>query len=379
MEFSYYLPVNLSFGRGKADTIGAEAAKYGKKALIVTGRGSARKSGLTDRVLEQLKALGVGAVLFERVEQNPLITTVMEAAAEGRANGCDVVIALGGGSIMDAAKAIALMCVAEGDVTDYLKLRKTPVKGLPLIAVPTTCGTGSEGNGTAVLSNPFNNDKQGMRNPLYQPAVSVVDPLLMKTMPGRILSSVGFDALCHCMEAFTSRRRNPLADMQALEGMRLVIENLPRLIADPEDDDAWEGQTLASTLGGMCIFTSSCVAPHGIEHPASGLRNIVHGRGLAALTPPVYEKSFTADEERYGLIARMLGGEKASDVADCVRRFLERIDLVTDLKEQGVKEEDIPWMTENCFDVSAMMMKNHPQELTKADVEEIYRKACGLA
>ena len=375
LEFQYYLPVNLIFGRGTAEQIGAETAKYGRRALIVTGRSSTKKSGLLARAEAQLDDAGVAHVLFDCVTQNPLTTTVMEGAQLGRAHECDVVLALGGGSVMDAAKAIALMCTAEGDINDYITQQRPIVAPLPLIAVPTTCGTGSEGNGTAVLSNPETKDKRSIRNALCVPKASIVDPLLMKTMPRATLASVGFDALCHCMESCLSRKNTPMSRMLALQGMELAIRNLPAAYEDSENDEAWEGITLASTLGGMTIFASSVAAPHGIEHPASGLRDLVHGRGLAALTPVIYERSLSGAPETFTLIAKALGARKASGCPDAVRRFLERIDLNLTLSQQGILEEDIDWMADNCMKVSAGMLQNHPVLFSRDDVAAIYRAA----
>lgn len=375
MEFEYQLPVHLIFGCGSADKIGVEAAKLGRRALVVTGRHSTRESGLLQRVEDLLREAGVESAVFDRVSQNPLTTTVMEGAAFGKEAQCDLVVAVGGGSVMDAAKAIALMCVAEGDISDYLLARRTPNRILPLITVPTTCGTGSEGNGTAVLSDPETNDKRGMRNNCYLPTVSIVDPLLMKTMPKSVLSSVGFDALCHNMEAFLSRKCQPFAEVMALRGIDLLARHLPEVYEDGENDAAWEAVTLGSTFGGMAIYISSVIAPHGIEHPASGLRNIAHGRGLAALTPVIYERSIAAAPEKFEEIAKRLGKKSAADCPDAVRAFLEKIDLNVTLSQQGVTQEDVDWMTDNCFKVSAMMLQNHPCELSREDVRAIYTAA----
>ena len=162
MNFDFYEPVHIVFGAGKVDTIGDYAKKYGKKALIVTGRSSAKKSGLYDRVKDALKAEGIDSVLFDEVRQNPLTTTAQKGADMAKAEGCELVVALGGGSIMDCAKSIAFLAVNDGDINDYIFGRKVSDEALPMILVPTTCGTGSEGNGFAVLTNPENNDKQEM-------------------------------------------------------------------------------------------------------------------------------------------------------------------------------------------------------------------------
>ena len=163
MKFNYNLPVNLVFGRGRVAEIGTLSAEFGKKALIVTGKSSTKKSGLLDRVSSYLKEAGMEAAVFDKVSQNPLTTTAEEGAVFAKQEGCDMVIGLGGGSIMDCAKAIAFLSVNDGDINDYIFNRKTSEKALPLIAVPTTCGTGSEGNGFAVLTNPENGDKKSLR------------------------------------------------------------------------------------------------------------------------------------------------------------------------------------------------------------------------
>ncbi len=375
MEFQYYLPVNLIFGRGKVSELGARTARYGHKALIVTGKSSTKKSGLLDRAIALLKEAGVESAVFDKVEPNPLTTTVLAGAALAKRENCDVVIGLGGGSIMDAAKGIAFMTVNDGDVSDYIFNKKHSENALPLVLVPTTCGTGSEGNGFAVLSNPGNGDKKSLRCHAIIAKESIIDPDLMKTMPKPVLASVGFDALCHNMEGYLSAASQPLTDMMALEAIRLIAENLPRVYGDPSDNEAWEKVTFASTLGGMVINTTGCVAPHGMEHPASGLRNIVHGRGLAALTPVVFEESIAGAPKKFAVISRLLGGKDEKDCAGQVRAFLSKIDLRTTLGEQGIKEEDIGWMAENCLKVSAGTLKNSPVVFGPEDLKRIYRKA----
>lgn len=375
VEFQYYLPVNLVFGSGKISGLGTQTAQYGHKALIVTGRNSTKKSGLLDRAVMLLNEAGVESIVFDKVQQNPLTTTVQEGASLARQDKCNVVVGLGGGSIMDAAKGIAFMAVNDGDVSDYIYNKKHSDKAVPLVLVPTTCGTGSEGNGFAVLSNPENGDKKSLRCNAIIAKVSIIDPDLMKTMPKAILSSVGFDALCHSMEAYLSAISQPLTDIMALEAIRLIAENLPRVYSDPSDNEAWAKVTFASTLGGMVINMAGCAAPHGMEHPASGLRNIVHGRGLAALTPVVFEESISGAPQKFAAISRLLGGKNENDCVNQIRSFLSKIDLLTTLGEQGVKEKDIDWMAENCLKVSAATLKNNPVVFGLEDLKRIYRKA----
>ena len=375
MKFNYNLPVNLLFGRGRSNEIGIEVAKYGKKALIVTGRSSTKKSGLLDKTVTLLKEAKIQYEIFDKVEQNPLTTTVYEGVDVIKKTGCDVVLGLGGGSIMDAAKSIAFAAKNPGDISEYIFGIKQGNEALPIILVPTTCGTGSEGNCFSVLTNPETKDKKSLRTNLIIAKASIIDPELMTTMPKSILSSVGFDALAHNMEAYVSNVGQPLTCMQAFYGIKLLAENLTKVYNNPTDLDAWEKITLASTLGGMVIGVAGVTAPHGLEHPASGLHDIVHGKGLAALTPIIVEKSWESDIEKYTDISKLLGGTHAKDCADAIRNFLEKIDLKVTLGELGVKENDIDWMAENCMKVSKPSIVNHPKEFTLDEIKDIYYKS----
>ena len=357
MDFSYHMPADLRFGRGLADKIGDICKEIGgEKVLVVTGTGSTKRSGLLDRVLDSLKAAGLGAAVFDKVTQNPLTTTVYEGVELAKAEGCGVILGVGGGSIMDAAKAIAFCTVNAGDVSDYIFGKKQGAGALPIVLLPTTCGTGSEGNQIAVLTNPETKDKKALYTMQVMPRVSVIDPDVMTTMPKSVLSSVGFDAFTHSLEAYTSKKANPITDAQALLGMQLLADDLPKLV---------------SGEGGAAGVS----AAHGMEHPASGLKNIVHGRGLAALTPPIVERLATADPEKFARVSVLLGGSGAEDCADSIRRFLKAIDLSVKLGDLGITAEDVPWMTENCMKISIGNLKNAPVTFSREEVEQIYREA----
>lgn len=375
MEFNYYLPVNLVFGRGSVGKIGNIAVDYGKKALIVTGRSSTKKSGLLDRVIHYLEKAGVESVVFDKVKQNPLTTTAIEAAELAKAESCDMVVGLGGGSIMDCAKAAAFLAVNEGDINDYIFNRLKSDDALPIILVPTTCGTGSEGNGFAVLTNPENGDKKSLRCNAIVAKASIIDSECMMTMPKGTLASVGFDAFCHCMEAYISKIGQPLTDMMSLYGMELLGKYLVPLYEGESDPESWDAVSFASTLGGMVINTAGVTLPHGMEHPASGLRDIVHGKGLAAITPVVMEASISGCPEKFAKISQCLGGNDENDCVQKVCEFLDKLQLTTTLGELGIKEEDVDWMTENCMKVSAAGISYHPVTFSKCQIKELYKKA----
>ncbi|MFI3212378.1 MAG: iron-containing alcohol dehydrogenase [Eubacteriales bacterium] len=375
MNFNYNLPTNLLFGRGRVSEIGTVTAPYGKKALIVTGFNSTKKSGLLDRTIQYLKDAEIESVVFDQVSANPLTTTAIAGAELAKEESCDVVIGLGGGSIMDCAKAIAFLTVNEGDISDYIFNKLVSNKALPIILVPTTCGTGSEGNGFAVLTNPENGDKKSLRCNAIVAKASIIDSELMETMPKHILASVGFDALCHNMEAYISKISQPLTDAMSLQAMQLVGESLVDLFEGNGNPTDWDNISWASTVGGMVIHSAGVTVSHGMEHPASGLRNIVHGNGLSALTPVVMEKSLGSVPEKFINIAKCLGGESEKDCVTKIKELITKLELPLTLSEQGVLPEDIEWMVENCFKVSAAGIQNHPILFTREEIKEIYESA----
>ena len=375
MKFQYYLPVHLIFGRGQAARIGETASAYGKKALIVTGQNSTKKSGLLERVVKYLKASGLETAVFDRVCPNPLTTTAQEGAVFARENGCDVIVGVGGGSILDCAKGIAFLCVNGGDINDYIFNRAFGEGALPLILLPTTCGTGSEGNGFAVFTNPDTGDKKSLRSNAIVAKASIVDSELMETMPESVLASVGFDALCHSMEAFLSKLAQPMTDMLSVEAMKNIGKYLPLLYQGKGNGEAWDAMTWASTVGGMVIHTAGITLPHAMEHPASGCKDIVHGRGLAALTPVITEAGIDAAPERYAMISRCLGGSDEKDCAVQLRKLLKELQLDSTLGEQGITAADIPWMTENCLKTSAAGIANHPKSFDGEGIAALYRQA----
>lgn len=362
-------------GSGKVKKVGELTKPYGKKALIVTEQSSAKKSGIYDKVKNGLEAAGLTTVLYDKVSQNPLTTTAEDGAAFAKENHCDVVVAIGGGSIMDCAKAIAFLSKNKGDISDYIYNRLRSDEALPLVLIPTTCGTGSEGNGFAVLTNPENGDKKSLRCNAIVAKVSIVDPECMMTMPKKVLASVAFDALCHNIEAYTSRIAQPFTDALSLYAIDLIANNLVDVYNGTAGKDGWEKITLASTIGGMVINTAGVTLAHGMEHPASGLKNIVHGQGLAALTPVIIEVSYKENREKFSKIARIMGGMTAEDCATKIRTLLRKLDLDCTLSDLGIKEENIPWMAENCMKVSAAGVMNNPVVFSKEEIAEIYRKA----
>lgn len=388
MEFSYFLPVHIEFGWNKVDSVADYVKLYGKKALVVTGRSSAKRSGLYDRVVAKLDAAHIDHVLFDKVEANPLTTTALEGAALAESEGCDMVLAIGGGSIMDCAKGIAFMAVNDGDINDYIFNRKASENALPLVVIPTTCGTGSEGNGFGVLTNPDTGDKKSLRCNAIVPKVSIVDPGVMGTMPPHVLASVGFDALCHNIEAYTSKTAQPFTDALARHAVTLLAQYLVPLyhqvkavadgqsgiLSDEQCKKAWESVTLASTIGGMVINTAGVTLGHGMEHPASGLKDITHGVGLAVIEPVVVDYTWNGNPEKFGALARIFNHGDGSEFGEALRSVVDELDLATNLTVLGFTKEDIPWLADNVYVVAAGNLANTMADVSREDIEMLYEK-----
>ena len=388
MEFSYFLPVNIQFGWNKVDSVADFVKPYGKKVLIVTGRTSAKKSGLYDRVVTKLDNAQINHVLFDEVDANPLTTTAIKGSELAKANGCEAIVAIGGGSIMDCAKGIAFMAVNDGDINDYIFNRKTSDNALPLIVIPTTCGTGSEGNGFGVLTNPETGDKKSLRCNAIVPKVSIVDPAVMGTMPSHVLASVGFDALCHNVEAYTSKTAQPFTDALSYYAVTLLAQYLvplykhvkaitngkPIVLNEKQLTKAWESVTLASTIGGMVINTAGVTLAHGMEHPASGLKDITHGVGLAVIEPVVVEYTWSANPDKFGALARIFNHGDGSELGEALRSIVHDLDLTTNLTELGFTKKDIPWLVDNVYVVATGNIANTVAKISREDIEVLYKK-----
>ena len=381
MTFSYHLPVNLIFGRGRAAEAGEITSGFGKKALLVTGCGSARATGLTQRIAGLLDKAGVECELFDEVEPNPLISTVERGAERIRSADCDVVVGVGGGSAMDAAKAIAFMALNPGDISDYIYGKRTGSRALPIVLIPTTAGTGSEGNGFAVLTHDKTRDKKGLKVASIVPSASIVDSELMQTMPPRVIASTGYDAFVHCLEAAIARRANPMSTMLALDGIRLLSSSLLTVYAGEGSAEDWDSVALAATYGGMAIGTAGSGVAHALEHPVSGLHGVTHGEGLAAILPEILERTWPYAVQPLSQVSVAMGeriasaGQAVKKMASIVRAMQWNLKLNRTLGELGVEYSDLEWLADNALKTMAASIENNPLVFDRKGIIDIY-EAC---
>lgn len=379
--FEFVNPVKLQFGAGKLALVGKIAEQYGCKALLVASD-SAKPTGVLGRVQAALEESGIAHVHFDQFMQNPLSTLVDDGATLARKEQCDIVIGIGGGSAMDMAKGIAFSAINEGSIWDYIFGRRQGTSALPIVLIPTTAGTGSEANRTAVFNNPETNDKKGLVNPLIYPKVAIIDPELMTTLPKRVIAGPGADVLFHALESYISKNSHPVSEMLSLQAIELIAQYLPVVYEDVKNIAAWEKVTLASTLAGMAIDCAGTTLPHALQHPMGGLLNVVHSEGLAAIYMPFMEYTYTAAPEKFAKIAKAMGVsteglttmEAAAASVEAVKSLLSKINMLPSLGELGVKEEHLDWLTNNALTTMKVVLSNNPKVPTEQEIKEIYRK-----
>lgn len=390
LQFQYFMPTKVVFGAGKLAEL-ATAKLPGVKPLVVSSAGgSMRRSGVLERVLGYLKANGCTPVLYEKIAPNPVLESVDAGAELARKEGCDFVVGLGGGSPIDAAKAIAATAANGGTFWDYIgsgsgKGKSLSVPALPLVAIPTTAGTGTEADPWCVITRLQTKEKTGWGHDSTFPVLSIVDPELMVTVPPHVTAMTGMDAFFHSVEAYLATCHQPASDLLALESVQLIAQFLPRAVQDGNDLEARTQVAWASTAAGLCESYSSCIAHHSMEHSLSAFSpDLPHGAGLTLLSVPFFTVMAQAMPERCARLAAAMGVDVSTEIPAkrgmlFVTRLQQLIKSVglADLKltDYGLKPEMADELAENAFYAMGGLFEITPVKLTKEDVAEIFRKA----
>lgn len=382
MHFDYYIPTRIIFGRGRLSEL-SSLPLPGKKALIVITNGQSMKNfGYLDKVIRSLEAAGVETVLFDKVLPNPTQAHVMEAADLARNENCDFVIGLGGGSAIDSAKAVAVMVRNPGTFWDYAKDgREINEQVLPIVAIPTTAGTGTESDPWTVITNTDTNEKIGFGCKQTFPVLSVVDPELMVSVPPRLTAYQGMDAFFHAAEGYLANVAQPVSDLFALDSIKRITKFLPQAVADGNDLQARAEIAWASTQSGMVESTSCCISEHSMEHALSAYYpELPHGAGLVALSRQYFAYLLKKDRKkvsvRYIDMAKAMGEEGNAPEA-----FLNALDKLINnvglgdlrLSQWGLKKEDAEKLAENSFSAMGSLYELDPVTLTCDDAVCIIR------
>lgn len=378
MITEFYMPLKVIIGEGSVDRLGDEAKAIGKKALIVTYP-DIRKVGVLDRILAQLNKVGVMTLVFEEVEPNPRSTTIDKGADIARKEKVDLIIGLGGGSAMDAAKGIATTSTGTLPVWDYV-MRKAQVSAPApaIIQIPTLAGTGSELNQVAVITNWQTHDKNIMFSPVALAKVSIVDPALTISVPRRQTASGGADTFAHLVEYYLMPDfRLPLNDAFREAVMRTLVEFVPKALAKPDDIEARTQLSWASTIAmsnlarlGGTVGSMTC---HMIEHAVSAYYDIAHGEGLAALLPAWMQHIEPVRKQRLDMLGKNVFGK--SDGIKATEEWFEEIGANFKLTDLGCEKERADEIAEITLRSKAMLAA-HPRPLDEAAVAQIYRDSC---
>ena len=380
--FEFSARTRIVFGRGLVKETGFEAAKlHGRRALVVTDK-VIRSLGLADRVIDGLAGSGVElAGVFDDVPPNSDVPVVERGAAFARDCGADIIIAVGGGSVLDTAKVINLLAVEGGALLDWQGAGLAPRPLLPLIAVPTTAGTGSEVTIGAVIRDAAQGTKLEFNGSYLMPDVALLDPEMTRGLPPDVTAATGIDALTHAIEGYVSLYAEPISDALCLHAVRLITRYLPRAAADGEDMEARGQMLLAATIAGMGFSNSLCGIVHAVAHAAGGRYGVPHGVATGILLTHGMEFNLPAAPERFRDIAEAMGldvrGESPEVAATMaildVSHLRGHIGLPCCLREVGVPHDGLAQIAEDALG-DAMMISN-PRPATQEDIVDMLERA----
>ena len=382
-EFDYYLPTKVTVGNGKLNELGEIAKDMGSKAFLVTGKHSMKDLGVTDRVVGTLESVGIEVSVFAEAGTNPLRDMVNKGAHHARQAGADIVIGLGGGSALDTAKGIAVVVSHGGDIWDYVDGKEVPGPTLPIIALPTTAGTGSEVTKYAVFSNQEQQVKQGFGSDYIIPSIAIIDGELMSYAPLGLTTKAGGDAFAQAVEAYLTKLAHPCSDFFAEESIRLCNRYLRRAVKNGVDLESRVAMGWASSLAGIAINMVDVVIGHNVSEIVGALFDTHHGETAAVLLAPTMEFNLQDRTDRIAKIAELMGedisGLNVEDAArlaiDKVKELMSDIGIPMKLKDIGVTKEAIPTMLEMLEVRTEEMEVGNPREISKESLQEFLELA----
>ena len=387
MNFDFNNPTKILFGSGKLNELGSQPLPGKKALLLMSGGKSAKVSGAYDRTLEQLRKAGVEVTEFAKVMENPVKEMVMEGAAFAKENGCDFIVALGGGAVLDSAVAVAAMATNPGDLWDYVnggtgKGQPLVNPGLPIVAITLTAGTGSEVNCWGVISNLETKEKIGFGYQELTPVLAVVDPELMKTVPAKYTAYQGFDALFHYTEVMMSNGVNILSETIALSAIENIANYLPRAVKDGNDLVAREHIAYGSTMAGIAMQLTSTTAQHSMEHAMSAYHhNLPHGAGLIMISVEFarYFIERHACDEQLIKMARVMGMPNADKPEDFITALqqLQKDCGVDDLKmsDYGIQKDECMTLAVNARETMGGLFLANPCPMSDEECAGIFEKS----
>lgn len=378
--YTFKIPQTVEFGVGALAKLPSILDELGSEHVFLVSDRMLESIGVVGKVTSIVERAGIDCTCFLEVEPNPTVAIVETAAEAYAASGATSIIALGGGSPMDVAKAVGVLATFGGNITDYEGANKVPDRILPLIAIPTTAGTGSEATASAVITDVERNYKFSVVSYNILPAYALLDPELIMTAPAGVAASCGVDAFIHAMEAYVSRNASPFTDAVAEKAMQLIGANIRRFVACRQDAEAASAMMVGSNLAGIAFAWARLGNIHAMSHPVSAYFHVAHGVANAVLMPTVVEYNALADNGRYRVIFDAIRGcndpierFEPSMLVDELRRLNADLGLPASLSEVGVTEDTFEAMAEDAM--KSVNVPANPRQTTKRDIIALYKKA----
>lgn len=378
--YTFKIPQTVEFGVGALAKLPSILDELGSEHVFLVSDRMLESIGVVGKVTSIVERAGIDCTCFLEVEPNPTVAIVETAAEAYAASGATSIIALGGGSPMDVAKAVGVLTTFGGNITDYEGANKIPDRILPLIAIPTTAGTGSEATASAVITDVERNYKFSVVSYNILPAYALLDPELIMTAPAGVAASCGVDAFIHAMEAYVSRNASPFTDAVAEKAMQLIGANIRRFVACRQDAEAASAMMVGSNLAGIAFAWARLGNIHAMSHPVSAYFHVAHGVANAVLMPTVVEYNALADNGRYRVIFDAIRGcndpierFEPSMLVDELRRLNADLGLPASLSEVGVTEDTFEAMAEDAM--KSVNVPANPRQTTKRDIIALYKKA----
>jgi len=382
--FRYHQPTEILFGVGRIAEIGSAVARFGKRCLLVSGPSGSALHLTYEGIRSALQKAGVYCLHFDEVVPNPTVQSIDRGSMLAAKEKVDVVLGVGGGSSMDTAKAIAVGAKHKGSAWDYLFFRETQPteQTLPVIAVPTTSGTGSHVTQVAVMTETEKRTKSAIFHPQVYPKIAIVDPKLTVTVTEHVTASTGFDVFCHCFESYLHPMASPYTDLMALEAIRLIMRYLPLAIENGADVEARSKLSWSDTLAGLCIANAGVTLPHGIGMTIGGVcPNVMHGEALAAVYPEFMHFTQAAAAEKFKTVGGVLNPQllkepkaiAAKKSCKEVEKFLKKIGMLFSLYELKVPAAELDYIAEHSRDLPDY--KNNPRIASEKDIKGILERS----
>ncbi len=369
------------FGAGARHELPQVLERLGrKKVLVVTDKGLLAV-GTAHKVISVLDEAGFPYEIYSEIKPNPTVTNVQQGVAAFKASGADCMVAIGGGSSMDTAKGIGIV-VANPEFADVVSLEgcaPTKHKSVPIIAFPTTAGTGAEVTINYVIIDEAKSKKMVCVDPNDIPAVAIVDPELMYSLPKGLTAATGMDALTHAIEGYITKGAWVMSDMYELQAIRMIAKHLPKAVEEPQNEEAREGMALAQYIAAQAFSNVGLGLVHGMAHPMGSLFDVPHGVANALLLPTIMEFNMPLCIEKYGVIAKEMGvdttrmtpEEAAQAACDAVKKLALRVGIPQHLTDLGISEANIPALAAQA--IADVCTPGNPRDVTEEQIRELYR------